>query len=124
MSTLAEQMAKKAELEKQNEAAKTAEQTGAIKQIVAIAGEYGITYADLKPNKIKQHPMARSAPRHLTARQRSADPLDAALTPVLLRNSTNHSSLPARQGHAGLKTGPVSRSLHDRKVTGHTTPSP
>jgi hypothetical protein len=54
MSKLAELMAKKAELEKQIEAAKTAEQADAIKQIVAIAGEYGITYAELKPHMTKR----------------------------------------------------------------------
>ena len=54
MSKLAELLAKKAELEKQIEAAKTAEQADAIKQIVAIAGEYGITYAELKPHMTKR----------------------------------------------------------------------
>jgi DNA-binding protein H-NS len=60
MTTLAELLAQKAQLEKQIEAAKTAEQTGAIKQIVAIAGEYGITYADLKPHMIKQRRRRRT----------------------------------------------------------------
>jgi hypothetical protein len=54
MSKLAELLAQKAQLEKQIEAAKTAEQTDAIKQIVAIAGEYGISYADLKPHLTKR----------------------------------------------------------------------
>lgn len=54
MSKLAELLAQKAQLEKQIEAAKTAEQADAIKQIVAIAGEYGISYADLKPHLTKR----------------------------------------------------------------------
>lgn len=49
MSKLAELMAKKAELEKQIEAAKQAEQADAIKQIVELAKAYGISYAELKP---------------------------------------------------------------------------
>jgi hypothetical protein len=54
MSKLAELLAQKAQLEKQIEAAKTAEQADAIKQIVTIAGEYGITYAELKPHMTKR----------------------------------------------------------------------
>lgn len=50
MSKLAELMAKKAELEKQIEAAKQAEQADAITQIVELAKTYGITYAELKPH--------------------------------------------------------------------------
>lgn len=50
MSKLAELMAKKAELEKQIEAAKQAEQADAIKQIVELAKSYGISYAQLKPH--------------------------------------------------------------------------
>jgi hypothetical protein len=48
MSKVAELMAKKAELEKQIEAAKQAEQADAIKQIVELAKAYGISYAELK----------------------------------------------------------------------------
>lgn len=54
MSKLAELLAKKAELEKQIEAAKTAEQADAIKQIVELAKSYGISYADLKPHMTKR----------------------------------------------------------------------
>lgn len=50
MSKLKELLAKKAELEKQIEAAKTAEQADAIQQIVELAKTYGISYADLKPH--------------------------------------------------------------------------
>jgi len=54
MSKLAELMAKKAELERQIEAAKQAEQADAIKQIVDLAKSYGISYADLKPHMTKR----------------------------------------------------------------------
>lgn len=54
MGVLAELMAKKAELEKQIEAAKQAEQADAIKQIVELAKTYGITYAELKPHMTKR----------------------------------------------------------------------
>lgn len=54
MSKLAELLAKKAELEKQIEAAKTAEQADAIKQIVEVAKTYGISYADLKPHMTRR----------------------------------------------------------------------
>lgn len=54
MSKLAELMAKKAELEKQIEAAKQAEQAHAITQIVELAKTYGITYAELKPHMTRR----------------------------------------------------------------------
>lgn len=54
MSKLAELLAQKAQLEKQIEAAKNAEQAEAIKQIVELAKAYGITYADLKPHMTKR----------------------------------------------------------------------
>lgn len=54
MSKLAELLAKKAELEKQIEAAKQAEQADAIKQIVDLAKSYGISYADLKPHMTRR----------------------------------------------------------------------
>ena len=54
MSTLAELLAQKAELEKQIEAAKAAEQADAIKQIVDLAKTYGISYADLKPHMTRR----------------------------------------------------------------------
>lgn len=54
MSRLAELLAQKAQLEKQIEAAKAAEQTDAIKQIVELAKSYGISYADLKPHMTKR----------------------------------------------------------------------
>jgi len=60
MSILAELLAQKAQLEKQIEAAKVAEQHGAIKQIVELAQSYGITYADLKPHMIKQRRKRRT----------------------------------------------------------------
>lgn len=54
MSKLAELLAQKAQLEKQIEAAKAAEQADAIKQIVELAKSYGISYADLKPHMTKR----------------------------------------------------------------------
>ena len=54
MSKLAELLAQKAQLEKQIEAAKAAEQADAIKQIVELATSYGISYADLKPHLTKR----------------------------------------------------------------------
>jgi DNA-binding protein H-NS len=54
MSKLAELLAQKAKLEKEIEAAKVAEQEGAIKQIVELAASYGISYADLKPHMTKR----------------------------------------------------------------------
>lgn len=54
MSKLAELLAQKAQLEKQIEAAKQAEQADAIKQIVELAKSYGISYADLKPHMTKR----------------------------------------------------------------------
>lgn len=54
MSKLAELLAQKAQLEKQIEAAKAAEQNDAIKQIVELAKTYGISYADLKPYMTKR----------------------------------------------------------------------
>lgn len=54
MSRLAELLAQKAQLEKQIEAAKAAEQADAIKQIVELAKSYGISYADLKPHMTKR----------------------------------------------------------------------
>jgi len=54
MGKLAELLAKKAELEKQIEAAKKAEQTDAIKQIVELAKTYGISYAELKPHMTRR----------------------------------------------------------------------
>ena len=54
MSKLAELLAQKAQLEKQIEAAKNAEQADAIKQIVELASTYGISYADLKPHMTKR----------------------------------------------------------------------
>lgn len=54
MSKLAELIAQKAQLEKQIEAAKAAEQADAIKQIVELAKSYGISYADLKPHMTRR----------------------------------------------------------------------
>jgi DNA-binding protein H-NS len=54
MSKVAELLAKKAELEKQIEAARTAEQAEAIKQIVQLAKTCGISYADLKPHMTRR----------------------------------------------------------------------
>ena len=54
MSKLAELLAQKAKLEKEIEAAKVAEQEGAIKQIVELAASYGISYADLKIHMTKR----------------------------------------------------------------------
>ena len=54
MTKLADLLAQKAELEKKIEAAKVAEQAGAIKQIVEMAAAYGISYADLKPHMTKR----------------------------------------------------------------------
>lgn len=54
MSKLAELLAQKAQLEKQIEAAKQAEQADAIKQIVDLAKSHGISYADLKPHMTKR----------------------------------------------------------------------
>ena len=54
MSKLGELLAQKEQLEKQIEAAKTAEQADAIKQIVELATSYGISYADLKPHMTKR----------------------------------------------------------------------
>jgi hypothetical protein len=60
MSKLAELLAQKAQLEKQIEAAKFAEQADTIKQIVDLAKSYGISYADLKPHMTKQRRKRRS----------------------------------------------------------------
>lgn len=54
MSKLAELLAQKEQLEKQIAAAKVAEQADAIKQIVELTANYGISYADLKPHMIKR----------------------------------------------------------------------
>ena len=54
MSKLAELLAQKVDLEKKIEAAKIAEQADAIKQIVDITSEYGITHAQLKPHMTKR----------------------------------------------------------------------
>ena len=50
MATLAELLKQKEDLEKQIAAAQTAERAGAIKEIVAICGRYGIKHSDLKPH--------------------------------------------------------------------------
>jgi DNA-binding protein H-NS len=54
MATLVELLKQKEDLDKQIAAAQTAERAGAIKEIVAICGRYGIKYADLKPHMTKQ----------------------------------------------------------------------
>jgi hypothetical protein len=54
MSTLDELLAQQKELEKQIAAAKAAQQSGAIKEIVDLAKKYDISYADLKPHMVKR----------------------------------------------------------------------
>ena len=54
MSKLAELLAQKEQLEKDIAAARAAEQSNAIKQIVTLATSYGISYADLKPHMTKR----------------------------------------------------------------------
>jgi len=54
MSKLAELLVQKEQLEKKIEAAKVAEQSDTIKQIVELAKQYGISYADLKPHMTKR----------------------------------------------------------------------
>ena len=49
MATLAELLKQKEELDKKIEAARSAEREGIIKEIAAKCKEYGIKYADLKP---------------------------------------------------------------------------
>lgn len=53
MATLAELLKQKEDLDKQIAAAQTAERAGAIKEIVAICGRFGIKYSDLKPHMTK-----------------------------------------------------------------------
>ncbi len=54
MSTLAELLKQKEDLDKQIAAAQATERASAIKEIVAICNRYGIRYADLKPHMTKQ----------------------------------------------------------------------
>jgi len=53
MATLAELLKQKEDLEKQIAAAQTAERAGAIKEIVAICGRFGIKHSDLKQHLTK-----------------------------------------------------------------------